>query len=181
LIPLSTKRQISMKGNFHKESSVPISTQQRQDWRTPDNFFDYCAFRFGPYTLDAAASRSNARCKRFYTEKDDGLIQPWGKNTVWCNPPYKRGSARGWLQKAHGEMQGGGTRSSLLLPANTSAKWFHDFAVGKCQVFLVKGRLAFDNTVSTAPFSSVLCVFDPNEKPTISTLTFKEFTKQEIK
>jgi len=155
--------------------SVPISTQKRQDWRTPDDFFNFCAFRFGPFTLDAAASRSNRKCKNFFDEHDDGLLQSWDAHTVWCNPPYKRGSARAWLSKAFDEMKSNGTASALLLPANTSAKWFHESAFDKCGVYLLKGRLCFDDAGS-APFSSALYIFDPNEKPKIDVLDFKEFT-----
>ena len=155
--------------------SVPISTKKRQDWRTPDDFFNFCAFHFGPFTLDAAASKLNARCKNFFDQKSNGLLQSWEGQTVWCNPPYERGSAKAWLSKAYDEMKNNGVKSSLLLPANTSTIWFHDHAVDKATIYLVKRRLAFDSGSANAPFGSILCIFDPNEKPKIDVLDFKEF------
>ncbi len=168
------QKQESKTKKKHTFSGI-TSTKGRQDWRTPDHFFNFCAFRFGPFTLDAAASRSNRKCKNFFDEHDNGLLQSWDGQTVWCNPPYERGSAKAWLSKAYDEMKSNGVKSALLLPVNTSTIWFHEFAVGKCSVYLVKRRLCFDDNKSSAPFCSMLCVFDPNEKPKIDVLDFKEF------
>lgn len=44
---------------------------------TPQEFFDKLnnIFRF---TLDVCALPENAKCEKYYTPDDDGLIQPWG-------------------------------------------------------------------------------------------------------
>lgn len=35
-------------------------------------------------------------CKKYYTEADDGLAQPW-EGLVWCNPPYSK--PKPWIEK----------------------------------------------------------------------------------
>ena len=51
-------------------------------WETPQDFFDALdrEFHFG---LDACATPENAKCKNFFTPKQDGLAQKWGG--VWNN------------------------------------------------------------------------------------------------
>mgnify|MGYP003673383442 CR=1 FL=1 len=48
------------------------SRERRNEWQTPDRVFRALADTYGPFTLDAAANRYNARCKRFNSfEKPD--------------------------------------------------------------------------------------------------------------
>ena len=56
-------------------------------WATPQEFFDTLNEEF-QFTLDACALPENAKCSRYFTPLDDGLIQDWGGHTVFCNPPY---------------------------------------------------------------------------------------------
>lgn len=86
---------------------------------------------FGPlnqryrFTLDVAASATNAKCPRYFDIEKDGLAQPWAGERVWCNPPYS--NVRPWIEKAWAE-QGGGVRVIvMLLPANrTEQSWWQD-------------------------------------------------------
>lgn len=68
-------------------------------------------FRF---TIDAAASPSNARLERYWTREDDALKQPWTGERVWCNPPYS--DIEPWVVKANEEWLTEVT--VMLLPAN---------------------------------------------------------------
>ena len=47
------------------------------EWATPQDVFDKldAVHRF---TLDPASTEKNAKCKKHYTKKDDGLSQNWG-------------------------------------------------------------------------------------------------------
>src|SRR6516162_962428 len=45
------------------------------DWSTPQDLFDDCNQIFG-FTLDVCALPHNAKCLRYYSQSDDGLIQP---------------------------------------------------------------------------------------------------------
>jgi len=52
-------------------------TSNRQDWETPQAFFNELDREFH-FVLDVAATSENAKCENFYTEKEDGLSQNWG-------------------------------------------------------------------------------------------------------
>lgn len=54
-----------------------LFSSNRMDWETPQALFDELNAEFG-FSLDAAASESNAKCPRFFTERENGLIQSWG-------------------------------------------------------------------------------------------------------
>jgi len=79
-------------------------SSKTNEWATPQDFFDILNKEFN-FTLDAAATDENAKCKRYFTEKDDGLAQSWDGERVFCNPPYGRG-LKHWVKKAS-EAQGG--------------------------------------------------------------------------
>ena len=55
------------------DKDVMFSTG-KDDWETPEDFFRPLDREFG-FTLDACANPQNAKCKRYYTEDDDGLKQ----------------------------------------------------------------------------------------------------------
>ena len=69
---------------------MPISeslySSKTDMWETPQDLFDDLDREFH-FDLDVCATQENAKCKRYYTPEQDGLIQPW-KGTCWCNPPY---------------------------------------------------------------------------------------------
>lgn len=46
-------------------------------WATPQHFFDELDAEFH-FTLDPCALPSNAKCSKFFTPDDNGLLQDWG-------------------------------------------------------------------------------------------------------
>lgn len=46
-------------------------------WETPQDFFNALDNEFH-FALDVCAAPENAKCKNFFTKKDDGLSQNWG-------------------------------------------------------------------------------------------------------
>ena len=130
-------------------------------WETPQEFFDDLnrEFRFG---LDVCATSENAKCKNYFTKKQDGLSQNWGGyGTIWCNPPYGREIGK-WVQKAFNEAQNG-TTTVMLLPARTDTKWFHNFIYGQADIRFIKGRLKFGGQNNPAPFPSMVVIFKSKE------------------
>jgi phage N-6-adenine-methyltransferase len=121
---------------------------------------------FGPlmtefrFTLDAAASRTNAQCPKFFTKQDNALVQNWGKGNVWCHAPKENLAA--WVQKGYEASQEGAT-VVMLLPAQTSARWFHEIILlSRAEIRFIRGRLKFvrpDGSRSTSFFDSMLVVF----------------------
>ena len=141
-------------------------------WETPQAFFDNLNNEFN-FTLDAAASHHNHKCANYYTEEEDGLLQDWGGNTVFCNPPYGNVATGVWTEKCYREAQKPGTVVVLLIPARTDRKSFHDYILGKAEIRFLPGRLKFeingeairDNNGRPvgAPFPSMVCIFRSDE------------------
>ena len=73
-------------------------------WETPQDLFDKLNAEFH-FDLDVCALPENAKCEKYYTPEDDGLLQPWN-GVCWCNPPYGRTIGK-WVQKAYETFAGG--------------------------------------------------------------------------
>ena len=128
----------------------------KDDWETPKDFFDKYDEVYH-FTLDPASSHDNAKCANHFTLEDDGLHKNWGGQRVWLNPPYGRAIGE-WVRKAYEESRKPDTAVVCLLPARTDTKWFHDYCV-KGKVEFIRGRLHFGNSKNSAPFPSMVVVF----------------------
>lgn len=103
-------------------------------WPTPGWLFGPLNVRFN-FGLDAAASRENTKCKRYYTEKDNGLVQPWDAPCTWCNPPYGTDpSTDAWVQ--HGRRNAVDFRNTqvMLVPVKAETAWYQDLVWGENRV-----------------------------------------------
>jgi len=78
----------SVKADHPRVSSVHFSSNH-DEWSTPQWLFDSLNREFG-FTLDPSANHVNAKCKKHFTQKEDGLIQDWSDEIVFMNPPYGR-------------------------------------------------------------------------------------------
>lgn len=114
------------------------------------------------FTLDAAATVENAKCERYYTIETDGLAHSWAGETVFCNPPYSRGSLEKWVQKARGEGLNAHAETTIvmILPGDTSTKWFPWDAT---RLVFLRKRVAFDGISAGAKFPTVIAVFGDYE------------------
>ena len=128
----------------------------RDDWETPQFLFDGLNAEFG-FEVDVCATVENAKCKRYFTPEDDGLVQEW-KGTCWMNPPYGRVIGR-WIQKAF-EASLGGALVVCLVPARTDTRWWHKYAM-RGEIRYLRGRLRFGNSDNSAPFPSAIVIFRP--------------------
>ena len=125
------------------------------EWATPQDFFDKCAERFGPFDLDVCATHENAKCVRYFTKDDDGLVQQW-RGICWMNPPYGR-VLRSWMKKAF-ESSLLGAKVVCLIPARTDTGWWHEYAM-RGEIEFIRGRLKFGGAKDNAPFPCALVVF----------------------
>ncbi|MEM6392776.1 MAG: DNA N-6-adenine-methyltransferase [Planctomycetota bacterium] len=135
----------------------PLKLKATDSLETPNWLFDRLDAEFR-FTLDAAASATNAKRPRHYTVEDDGLHQPWGHERVWCNPPYSGGHLPRWVGKAYCEYRDHGVTVVMLLPVSVSSKWWRDYAV-RGEVFYFNRRIKFGSTHSTGLRDSILLVF----------------------
>lgn len=141
-----------------KNLKVMLSSE-KMDWGTPQDFFDELNKEFN-FTLDPCATPKTAKCKKYYTENDNGLIQNWSGETVFCNPPYGS-EIKHWVKKCHDE-GGGRTKVVMLIPARTDTRYFHEYIYHKAEIRFIKGRLKFEGNQKcsgSAPFPSMLVIY----------------------
>lgn len=141
-----------------------LLSSKKMDWCTPRDFFDGLDAEFH-FTLDAASSDKNAKCKRHFTVFDDGLTQDWSGSTVFCNPPYGRLLCE-WVHKGYEESRKPGTVVVMLIPARTDTSYWHEYIFGKAEYRFIKGRLKFtdENGIASnpAPFPSAVVIWRCN-------------------
>jgi len=140
------------------------------EWQTPALFYDKLDKTF-KFDLDPCATARSAKCKKYFTEEDDGLSQDWSGHKVFMNPPYGRGIDK-WLKKAFEESKKAHTTVVCLVPSRTDTKYWHKYCMKADEIYFVKGRLKFTQTVdaygvplsagsccNAAPFPSAVVVF----------------------
>lgn len=151
-----------------KKTQTTMFSSKSAEWETPKEFYDDLDQRF-KFTLDPCATTANAKCRKFYTQSDNGLGKDWGGHNVYVNPPYGR-EIRKWVQKAYEESRKNNTTVVMLIPARTDTRYWHDYCMKADYIYFVKGRLHFKNKViadyagktktSPAPFPSAVIVFN---------------------
>ena len=102
----------------------------------------------GPFDLDPAAADPRPwDCAAVnYTERDDGLRQPWF-GRVWLNPPFDRYVVPLWIRKL--ARHGCGT---ALLHARTETDWFEPiWARAAAILFMADRILSIDRTALVSP------------------------------
>jgi phage N-6-adenine-methyltransferase len=130
-------------------------------WETPQHLFDLLNLEF-KFTLDPCCLKETAKCSKFYTPSDNGLIKSWLGETVFVNPPYSRGNIDKWVHKCWMESTYG-TTVVALLPVSTSSNWFHKYIYKQANIRFIKGRVKFNGANSTAPFSSMIVIWNEHE------------------
>lgn len=123
-------------------------------WSTPQDVFDQLNREFS-FTLDVCALPENAKCKNFFSPKENGLQQCW-TGCCFMNPPYGR-EIRKWMEKAYKSSLCGAT-VVCLVPARTDTSWWHDYAING-EIRFIRGRLKFGGSQNSAPFPSAIVVF----------------------
>ena len=127
---------------------------------TPQELFDKLDSVYH-FNLDPCSTHENAKCERHFTKVEDGLKQPWGGYTVWCNPPYGKEIIQ-WVKKGYTEGHKPGTTVVMLLPARTDTKWFHEYCTD-AKITFIRGRIKFGGSKNNAPFPSILVEFKSGE------------------
>lgn len=125
-------------------SGLSVKTPQSDLWETPPEVFEPLDREFN-FSIDVAATERTATCSQFFTKEDDGLIQPWSGQVVWCNPPYSNGQLKDWTGKAWTEIYCPNPAEVIvmLLPAFVDQGWFHDYVNGKAELRFFRGRIRF--------------------------------------
>lgn len=141
--------------------SLLTSTWTGKLWPTPWRLFHDLDREFF-FTLDVCASARNAKCRRFYSEADDGLAQPW-TGSCWMNPPF--GGAGRWVERAWRAARLEGATVVCLLPVWSDLGWWHDWAMRANEIRFLRGRLRFEGARGAAPMALCLVIFRPGPDP----------------
>jgi hypothetical protein len=92
----------------------------------------------------------------------DGLKGSWEGKRAYCNPPYGP-KIRAFLER--------GLEASIavfLIPARTDTKWFHEIVLPHAkEIRFVKGRLKFGDAKNSAPFPSMIVIFERKRESSI--------------
>lgn len=132
--------------NTEHKSNTPVSIKDL--WMTPESLFNQLSKEFN-FDTDVAASDLNHLCDNYFTENNSGLLAEWG-SVNFINPPYSE--IQPWITKAIEQHKLGKT-SVMLLPSDTSVKWFKD-AFDSCnEVRFISGRISFINADTQKPVS----------------------------
>jgi site-specific DNA-methyltransferase (adenine-specific) len=87
--------------------------------------------------------------------KVDGLAVSWAGRRVFCNPPYGP-KIRSFLER--------GLEADVavyLIPARTDTRWMHEIVLPYAkEIRFIKGRLKFGGSTNSAPFPSMIVIFE---------------------
>lgn len=118
---------------FTHESTANESVE----WYTPPEIFEALGLTFDLDPCSPGPGLSYVPTLRHYTARENGLTSPWGRGTVWVNPPYGP-HTKVWLAKlaAHGD-------GIALVFARTDVKWFQEHGVRADVICFVNARVRF--------------------------------------
>jgi len=139
-------------------------TESRDDWETPDALIDVLRREFGDFGLDPCANAANKKADDWYGPCsplfEDGLSVPWFGGSAYVNPPYGRGVIEKWVEKCYLEVACGRMELVVaLLPASTSAGWWHQWVMQATEIRLLKGRVRYKGAPAAATWDSVIVVW----------------------
>ena len=131
------------------------------EWETPQDLFDELNEEF-KFTIDVCANDDNYKVVPHYSKLNDAFDNNWKEDSSndwkWMNPPYGR-EIKDWIKKASEEK-----KVVALLPARTDTKYFHEYIYKKpnVEIRFIKGRLKFSGSKNSAPFPSMIVIFNQN-------------------
>ena len=91
-------------------------------------------------TKDVCASKSNFKCKDYFTKEDDAFTKSWLGN-CWMNPPFSRDLSK-WVRKACSESDKFGGTKVCLVPVRSNTKWWSEVSI-KSEIRFINGEVNF--------------------------------------
>lgn len=124
-------------GNRYNGSNTPDVV--RDLWSTPYELVAWMESEYGDYDIDAAASKENAVCEKFYSKETNCLKRWWGSNKhIWLNPPYS--NITPFVKKAIEQMEHN-NQIDILLPCDTSTGWFYEAQQRAAEIIWITGEV----------------------------------------
>ena len=120
------------------------------EWYTPGEIVAPARALVGGFDLDVAScERANAiiQAARYYTAKDNGLVQPWF-GRVWMNPPYSTPLITFFARRLREKYVCGDVDTAFALTNNkTETEWFQCLVSVAAAIVFPYGRIRFINQV----------------------------------
>src|SRR3989344_4905549 len=135
-----------------------LVSSKSNEYSTPQDLFDKLHEEFD-FTLDPCSKNGNNKCEKHFTARENGLLQDWGNESVFMNPPYG-GQTGLWIKKACEESKNGAVVVCLIVSATDRRYWHEYIFPHAAQIRFIRGRLKFNNSKQSAPFPSALIIFD---------------------
>lgn len=125
-----------------------LFSHNKDEWNTPKDLLE---------KLDHEFSFDFDPCPENHTF--NGLELEWGTRN-FVNPLYSEWQE--WVKKGYAEYLKG-KLVVFLLPARTCTKAFHNYCMRANEIRFIKGRLKFGESKNSAPFPSMIVVFNPKD------------------
>ena len=158
-------------------------SSKSNEWATPQDFYDELHREFG-FTLDPCSTIENHKCEKYYTIRENGLLQNWSNEVVFMNPPYG-GQTANWIIKAYEESRKGATVVCLITSSTDRSYWHSHIFPFAAQIRFIRGRLKFGGVKESAPFASAVVIFTEqikfNERIYYYTMSVSEARKMKQK
>src|SRR6266568_3138242 len=117
--------------DFAMPDNIIAMPQKSNEWYTPARYVEAAREVMGSIDLDPAScavANEIVKAKRFYTQREDGLKQPW-YGSVWLNPPYgkinNKSTIELWIKRLIQEYRIGNVTDAILLTTcDSDNQWF---------------------------------------------------------
>jgi len=146
----------------------------KDDWGTPRALFQKLHDEFN-FCVDVCANKENALLDQWigpgaeyedalgvwqYTCKLPHSAKRYYIHSYFMNPPYS--NVAEFMERMATEMDNNPlVRGVALVAARTDTKWFHDYVLPKAsEIRFIKGRVQFAGAPSSAPFPSMIVVYN---------------------
>lgn len=150
---------------------ISTGKNSKQDYGTPKYLFNFFNEIAGGFTLDAAASKENALCKKYFDQDMNGLIHTWAKEKVWLNPPFN--DVATWAEKAilevkdisdhRGRLMQSARCIFLLVNNDCGVKWYETIWNAPCNkiYYQIGHRVKYVGAKDSQSVSSVCICLHP--------------------
>lgn len=126
-----------------------MERDMRQEWETPDDFFDVVNHEFD-FQIDVCATKENTKCAAYIGQYRDEQADcqdaldsntPWLYHHIrraWCNPGFANPGP--WMEKAFNVTQELQSVVVVLGLPSFSSKWWREWASRAVEIRLLSGR-----------------------------------------
>jgi ParB family chromosome partitioning protein len=148
-----------------------VSKQKSNEWYTPAKYI------MGGIDLDPAScqmANQTVKAARYYTQEENGLMQPW-YGRVWLNPPYGKlnpipGSTKSWqklfVERSIHEYRQGNIEQAILLLLGNSCFTHYFYPLWEYPLCFHDGYITFhkpDGSTGDFGFGTIIVYLGTNE------------------